>query len=62
MEGFFLDYLADSAEAFAALTNWVRAGDIRYEETTAMGLEAAPAALSGLFKGRDLGRKLVQFA
>ena len=47
-------------EALYRMLAWVQAGDIRYEETISPGLETAPAALAGLFEGRNLGKQLVQ--
>lgn len=61
MEGFiFLDFVAQFPQALYRMLAWVQAGDIRYEETISPGLETAPAALAGLFEGRNLGKQLVQ--
>lgn len=61
MEGFiFLDFVAQFPQALYQMLAWVQAGDIRYEETISSGLETAPAALAGLFKGRNLGKQLVR--
>jgi len=61
MEGFvFFDYAAHFPAALHQMLAWVRSGDIRYEETISRGLETAPAALAGLFHGRNLGKQLVR--
>lgn len=63
MEGFiFLDFMSQFPQALYEMLAWVQAGDIRYEETISVGLETAPAALDGLFKGQNLGKQLVQIA
>ncbi|KAH6834871.1 Zinc-binding dehydrogenase family protein [Perilla frutescens var. hirtella] len=40
----------------------IKQGKIVYVEDTAQGLEAAPAALIGLFSGRNLGKQVVRVA
>ena len=46
--------------AMAELGALVASGRLRYRETVAQGLEAAPAALLGLLQGRNLGKQLVK--
>ncbi len=48
------------AEARQALLDWWREGRLRAEETVAQGLEAAPAALCGLFGGSHTGKQVVR--
>ena len=61
MEGFiFLDYVARFPEALGRLVAWVNEGKIVYTEQIADGLESAPAALQGLFEGKNLGKQLVK--
>jgi NADPH-dependent curcumin reductase CurA len=38
----------------------VASGKLRYRETVAMGIEAAPAAFIGLLKGKNFGKQLVK--
>jgi NADPH-dependent curcumin reductase CurA len=38
----------------------VREGKIRYRETVVDGLENAPAAFAGLFRGENVGKMLVR--
>jgi len=61
MEGFVVfDYSERFTEARAALGRWVMEGKIRYREHVVEGLEAAPAAFAGLFRGENFGRMLVR--
>jgi NADPH-dependent curcumin reductase CurA len=61
MEGFVVfDYADRFAEARLALRRWVQEGKLRYREHVAEGLEAAPAAFAGLFRGENFGRMLVR--
>ena len=63
MEGFLVfDYLAQYPEASARLSQWVRAGDLRYRVEVMEGLETAPRALRALFTGGNTGKLLVQIA
>jgi len=47
-------------QALADLTGWVASGELKYRETVAQGLENAPKALIGVFKGENLGKQLVK--
>ncbi|SUB41278.1 NADPH-dependent curcumin reductase [Nocardia brasiliensis] len=61
MEGFIvLDYVDRFPEAFGALSGWHAAGKIFVAEHIVDGLEAAPAALRGLFEGSNIGKQLVR--
>jgi NADPH-dependent curcumin reductase CurA len=40
----------------------VREGRLKYREDIVDGLEAAPAALIGLFEGKNFGKMLVRVA
>src|SRR5258706_6856609 len=45
------------------LHQWARAGKLRFPETIVAGLEAAPAAFAGVFRGNDaVGKLLVKVA
>ncbi|HET9732615.1 MAG TPA: NADP-dependent oxidoreductase [Acidimicrobiales bacterium] len=44
------------------MTSWLTDGVIKYRETIMHGIEKAPAALIGLFKGENTGKMLVQLA
>ncbi|HYH98908.1 NADP-dependent oxidoreductase [Hyalangium sp.] len=61
MEGFVVfDYAERFTEARAALGRWIQEGKLRYREHVVEGLEAAPAAFAGLFRGENFGRMLVR--
>lgn len=61
MEGLVVfDFAARFAEAQARIAGWIRDGRLSFHETVRLGLETAPAAFAGLFKGDALGRVLVK--
>ncbi|MEL0012424.1 MAG: hypothetical protein VW881_03205, partial [Alphaproteobacteria bacterium] len=61
MQGFLcFDYAGRYGDAHADLAKWVGEGKIRYREDVAEGLENAPAALAGLYQGRNMGRQLIR--
>jgi len=61
VQGFIVsDYPSRWPKARAALAEWVIAGKLRYHETVADGLEAAPRAFLGLLRGENLGKQLVK--
>jgi NADPH-dependent curcumin reductase CurA len=45
--------------AIRELSDWVKAGRLRYREDVAKGLEQAPAALIGVLRGDNFGKKVV---
>ena len=63
MQGFVvLDYLARYDEALTELAAWVRAGKIRYREDILEGIEQAPDSIAGLYRGENLGKRLIRIA
>ena len=63
MQGFVIfDYAARYGEALAALTPWVRDGRIRYREDMQDGIEHAPDAIASLYRGDNLGKRLIRIA
>jgi NADPH-dependent curcumin reductase CurA len=63
MRGFIVSNHADMQSAFVAdLAKWVAEGKIKSRETVKQGLENAPAAFLGLFKGENLGKMLVKLS
>ncbi len=61
IQGFILfDYQDRYADALAEIRQWFRDGKLNYREDIAEGLENAPAALAGLYEGRNMGRQLVR--
>jgi NADPH-dependent curcumin reductase CurA len=63
MQGFLIfDYVDRYPEGLRALTEWVRAGLIHYREDILEGLQQAPGAIAGLYRGENLGKRLVRIA
>jgi NADPH-dependent curcumin reductase CurA len=63
IRGFIVSDHTDRFPAFLAeVTPLVRDGRIKYREDIVDGLEAAPAALVGLFEGKNFGKMLVRVA
>ena len=63
MQGFVvLDYAAHYTEALRTLTQWVRGGLIRYREDILEGIQHAPASIAGLYRGENLGKRLIRIA
>ena len=61
MSGFLIfDYQHRYEEAVARLADWVRAGRIRYREDISDGIEACPDAIAGLYRGENLGKRLIR--
>jgi NADPH-dependent curcumin reductase len=61
VEGFIVSEHMDVwPEALAELADLVAQGRLKYRETVAEGLEAAPEAFLGLLKGRNFGKQLVK--
>jgi NADPH-dependent curcumin reductase CurA len=63
MQGFLIFDCADRyAEGIAALAPWVKDGLIRYREDVLEGMEQAPGAIAGLYRGENLGKRLIRLA
>jgi len=63
MEGFVSTDFAHLRAAFEAdMTKWLKAGQMKYQETILDGFERVPEALIGLFEGRNSGKMLVRVA
>ena len=63
MQGFLVtDYTARYPEAWNQLGEWVLAGAIRYREDVLDGIEHAPGAIAGLYRGENLGKRLIRLA
>lgn len=61
LRGFIVSNHTDMQAAFVKdLATWVAAGKIQSRETVKEGIENAPAAFLGLFKGDNLGKMLVR--
>lgn len=63
MQGFLIfDYTSRFPEAWRELEGWVRAGQIRYREDILDGIEQAPGSIAGLYRGENLGKRLIRIA
>lgn len=63
MQGFLVfDYVDRYPEGLQVLGDWVRAGLIRYREDILDGIEHAPGAIAGLYRGENLGKRLIRIA
>jgi NADPH-dependent curcumin reductase CurA len=61
MEGFVLfDHMDRQSEAVSQLRAWIASGQITYVEDVLIGLEACPDALAGLYRGENLGKRIVR--
>ena len=61
MQGFIVsDFLDMVPDFYADMSQWIGAGKIKWQETVVEGIENAPAAFLGLFKGENLGKMLVR--
>jgi NADPH-dependent curcumin reductase CurA len=63
MQGFVIfDYPEYYAGARAELATWLRHGTLRYREDVLDGIEQAPGAIAGLYRGENLGKRLIRLA
>lgn len=61
MQGFVvLDHFDRWNSAVDQLASWVRDGKLRYAEDIIDGLEACPDALAGLYRGENLGKRIIR--
>jgi NADPH-dependent curcumin reductase len=58
----FGSHLARRDQALDQLMDWYRAGRLKFHETVAHGLEAAPAALTNMLSGGNIGKQVVRLA
>jgi NADPH-dependent curcumin reductase len=55
-------HLARRDQALDELMDWFRAGRLKFRETVAEGLDAAPAALVNMLSGGNIGKQVVRLA
>jgi hypothetical protein len=61
MQGFLIfDYQHRYEEAVARLAAWIREGRLRYREDIVDGIEHCPGAIAELYRGENLGKRLVR--
>jgi hypothetical protein len=56
------DYARRYEEGIAQLAHWVRDGRLRYAEDVLEGIEQAPGAIAGLYRGENRGKRLIRIA
>jgi NADPH-dependent curcumin reductase len=55
-----MDHEARYADAIDELSRWVSADRLRYREDILEGIEQAPGAIAGLYRGENLGKRLIR--
>lgn len=61
MQGFlYFDHVSRAEEAIARLATWLREGRLRHREDILEGLDQAPDAIAGLYRGENLGKRLIR--
>jgi NADPH-dependent curcumin reductase CurA len=61
MQGFVIfDYAPRFEAALARLAQWIRDGRLRYSEDVLEGIEHAPGAIAGLYRGENTGKRLIR--
>ncbi len=61
LEGFVVvDYQNQWDLAFKRLARWIREGKVVYQEEVLEGLEAAPDSIAGLYRGENMGKRLIR--
>lgn len=55
-----MDHEARYPGALEELSRWVSADQLRYREDILQGLEQAPGAIAGLYRGENLGKRLIR--
>ena len=61
VEGFIVsEHMEVWPQALKEIGTLVATGKMKYRETIAQGLEAAPEAFIGLLKGKNFGKQLVK--
>ena len=55
-----MDHEARYPDAIDELSRWVSADRLRYREDILEGIEQAPGAIAGLYRGENLGKRLIR--
>ena len=60
MQGFVIfDHMDKYEASVAVLADWVRSGQLVHDEELLDGLDAAPDALAGLYRGENMGKRII---
>jgi hypothetical protein len=59
MAGFLIFDYQHRYEAVNRLGEWVRQGRLRYREEISEGIEHCPSAIAELYRGENLGKRLI---
>ena len=63
MEGLFVfDYEEQYPECIDTLSGWIRAGKLTSVEDISEGIETLPDALADLYRGNNIGVRMVRVA
>jgi len=61
LRGFVVfDHIDKLGRFSSEMGQWIREGRIKWKETIVEGIESAPEALIGLFRGGNFGKMLVK--
>ena len=61
MKGFLVgDYNDKMPQFYTDMGKWIAEGKIKWKETITEGIENAPGAFIGLFKGENFGKMIVK--
>jgi NADPH-dependent curcumin reductase CurA len=61
LQGFLVsDHLSDRAAFIKQMNEWLKSGEITFQQTVEHGIEQAPAAFLKLFTGENIGKMLVK--
>jgi hypothetical protein len=63
MQGFIVtDHFDKMQQFYADMGKWIAEGKIKWKETIVDGIENAPKAFIGLFKGENFGKMIVKIS
>ena len=61
MQGFVIfDHQDKYSATVTTLANWIREGKLSYREDVLTGIESAPDAIAGLYRGENLGKRVIK--
>jgi len=61
MQGFlYFDHIDGQEDAIDRLAGWLREGKLTHREDILEGLDAAPDAIAGLYRGENLGKRIIR--